>query len=462
MSLQEVAIIGLLFFSIVFSKFFKAIPRDLIFTVGSLLTSFLGIVSSKQIFAALVSQPILAVLGLWILAKAMQSQGVFESAIKWFVPCKKEKHARCFFFYVQTVICGAFFYSRYFLLTTVRPLLRRGAEEKWDLESLGYPFHYLIALGGLATALSTSVNVLLLDLYSVSVGNVLSSVFLFFPFAILPIISALLFFLLFHKVFRKPFPIVFEESRSAVVLPDSLLIGRKAHQSIFRNGKHISSATPLESGDFLILEKNVKASLFTLLDSSHGHHVLWKQITVFVIFIAAIVVTILGVPIGTTFLCAGAFILIFGFIPIKKTFREEFPLPVLLEIFSAHLFFYAMLSSHLNGTFAGLFFCKCPYFCLPIFFVLAHVAAHFMPRPIAFATLFSVALALFAGFPIKILFTGIVVAFASTIPLFGKPTIGTLAIAKATSPKPSLIVSLLLSLLLFVTTLIPACLFWPK
>src|SRR5689334_12808346 len=96
---QEVAVASLLVLSILCSKLFRAFPRDLIFAIAALSTSLLGIVSSKQIFAAAVSQAILAVFGLWLLAKAMQYQGFFKAIANKIVLTKKGKHFGRFVFY---------------------------------------------------------------------------------------------------------------------------------------------------------------------------------------------------------------------------------------------------------------------------------------------------------------------------------------------------------------------------
>ncbi|MBS0603409.1 MAG: hypothetical protein JSS60_00055 [Verrucomicrobia bacterium] len=465
LSWQGTAVIGLLFLSVLLSKILKLLPRDLIFTVAALLTALFGIVTSNQVYFSAVSQAVFAVLGLWLLGKGMQHQGFFHTLATLFSPNKKGKTFSRVLFYLQTAFCGAFFHHRYFPLTVLRPLLRRAERGRWSLEGIGAPFGYLLVIGGLATAIGTPANILLLDLYSSTVAGVLSDIFFVLPLSILPILFSVSFFLLFQKRFRRPFPQVLEAPSCGAILPDSLAIGKATDFPVLRDGKLLAASTPLESGDLLLLYKEPPASTFSLLalfdPPSFARHVRWKRIAAPVLFLAAVLSTFAGAPVGTAFLCSGLLALLLRIFPVKKSFREEFPLPALLEIFSAHLFFFAMLSSGLNVSLASLASCKCPYLLLTLFFISSQAAVHFIPRAIALATLFSIALALFNGHPDQILFSGTVIAFAAAAPLFGKPQVDPMAISNAVSPKPPFLARTVLLILLFFTVVVPACLFWP-
>lgn len=67
MTWQGVAVLSLLLLPLLP---IKTVPRDLRFTLAALFTSLLGITEAKQLFAAGMCQPILAVMGLWIFAQA--------------------------------------------------------------------------------------------------------------------------------------------------------------------------------------------------------------------------------------------------------------------------------------------------------------------------------------------------------------------------------------------------------
>ena len=85
------------------------------------------------------------------------------------------------------------------------------------------------------------------------------------------------------------------------------------------------------------------------------------------------------------------------FFPRAKTIREKFPLPLLLEIFSAYLFYFACKNSGLDHWIS--FFLKgLPFWAFLILsFLSAQALAFSMPRPVAFALLFSLVLSLFSG-----------------------------------------------------------------
>jgi hypothetical protein len=72
--------------------------------------------------------------------------------------------------------------------------------------------------------------------------------------------------------------------------------------------------------------------------------------------------------------------------PHWKTFREEFPLPFLLEIFSAYLFFFAIKNSGLAELFLQG---SSPFILLALSFLAAQFFSFFMPLPVVFALLFS-------------------------------------------------------------------------
>ncbi len=130
---------------------------------------------------------------------------------------------------------------------------------------------------------------------------------------------------------------------------------------------------------------------------------------------------------------------------VTKTYPKEFPLPLLLEIFSAWIFFFAMQNSGLASRAASWIQAWPPFLLFLGFFLVAQTLAHFMPRPVAFAVLFSIALVLFTG--ISLLLIGANIALAAAFPLFDKPN---LRGARAT-----------LILVLFAAIAIPSCLFWP-
>ncbi len=148
--------------------------------------------------------------------------------------------------------------------------------------------------------------------------------------------------------------------------------------------------------------------------------ILWKKIALAILLFAALFSIFIGLPIGTALFCTGIATLAIRAFPIKQTFLEEFPLPVLLEFFSAYLFYFAIANSGLDDCLATLIPSKSLYFALPLFFILAQVISRFTPRAVAFAVLFSVALSLFNGHPRQILAAGIVIALSTALPLFGK------------------------------------------
>src|SRR6267154_2623496 len=297
LSWQGGIVLGLLFLSILFSHLIKAFPKDLIFTFAALSNPFFGIVSSRELYQAGVNQAILAVVGLCIIGKAFEQQGLFYPAISGLLPIKKESLLRRTVFLVQVAFCGAFLNHHYFPKAALQLMTLRFEKEKTDSSILGFPFTYLFLVGGLATAIGTPVNMMFLSLYSNAVPEAISHFFAFLPLAI--------FF-----------------------------------------------------------------------------------------FLAAIAATFFAVAIGTAFFIAGLLLLLLLPFSIKKAFCEEFPLPLLLEIFSAAIFFFAMRNSGLSQWAASLIHGTQPFILLTLCFFTAQIAAHFMPRPVAFAVLFSIAFSL--------------------------------------------------------------------
>lgn len=144
-----------------------------------------------------------------------------------------------------------------------------------------------------------------------------------------------------------------------------------------------------------------------------------QTILVLLIYLAAAIMTIAGLPIGTTFFFTGMAILLIRPSPVKEVFRKEFPLPGLLDLFSAYLFFFAINSSGLNRIAADLIPANWPFIPTLTLFVLAAQGISFlMPCTVAFSILFSIALSFFSGHPDQIVISGTVLAFFTTLPFF--------------------------------------------
>ena len=85
------------------------------------------------------------------------------------------------------------------------------------------------------------------------------------------------------------------------------------------------------------------------------------------------------------------------FFPSAKTFQEKFPLPLLVEIFSAYLFYFACKNSGLDLWLVS-FLQKFSFWTFLILsFFCTQGLAFLMPRPIVFALLFSITAALLSG-----------------------------------------------------------------
>jgi hypothetical protein len=401
-------VLGLLFLSILFSHLIKAFPKDLIFTFAALSNPFFGIVSSRELYQAGVNQAILAVVGLWIIGKAFEQQGLFYPAISGLLPIKKESLLRHTVFLVQVAFCGAFLNHHYFPKAALQLMTLRFEKEKTDSSILGFPFTYLFLVGGLATAIGTPVNMMFLSLYSNAVPEAISHFFAFLPLAILPILLSLLLLVALHKIFPKRL----EVKPCAVIFPEPIRVKCKGYVALF-------------------------------------------------FFLAAIAATFFAVAIGTAFFIAGLLLLLLLPFSIKKAFCEEFPLPLLLEIFSAAIFFFAMRNSGLSQWAASLIHGTQPFILLTLCFFTAQIAAHFMPRPVAFAVLFSIAFSLFAKQPTQLFLIGANIAFATAVPVFGVLKTDEIAISHGIRGSSPIGIRIALILILFASIAIPSCFFWP-
>lgn len=465
LSWQGTALLILIFLPIFIARFISTIPRDLLFTIAALLSGLTGIVPSAHLYHAAFNQAIITVFGVWLIGKAMQQQGLFHACTAFLLSVKKEGYLGRFIFFCQTLLLGAFLQHRYFPLSILRTCLRIAEKQRGDLSIYGFPFAYLFLIGGLATAIGTPTNILFISLYSLSTGNVLTDFFIFLPLSIPPVFVSAIALLILKKQFHKPFSWFIETAACAVVPPDSLFIGREVPDIIVREGRPMAKKIPLQSGDLIIFNKTPQRS--PLSQYAFFNHIpqsaarVWKKIIVILSFIGAIISTFAGIPIGMAFFVAGLIALCIRSFPIRKTFQEDFPLPSLLEIFSAYLFFLAMQNSGLNVWLASFFSINTPFLLSTLFFVLAQIASHFMPRPIAFSILFSIAAVLFSAHPAQLMLMGINIAFAAALPLFGKPLLDETALSTAISGKTRLSIRILLVLILFATVTIPICLVWP-
>jgi hypothetical protein len=115
----------------------------------------------------------------------------------------------------------------------------------------------------------------------------------------------------------------------------------------------------------------------------------WKTFAAVALFLASLAAFSAGIAIGVSFFCAGLLLLFIRPFPIGKTFREEFPLPLLLEIFSAYLFFFAIKNSGLAGLSALFLQGSSPWILLALSILAAQIFSFFMPLPVVFAVLFS-------------------------------------------------------------------------
>jgi hypothetical protein len=192
------------------------------------------------------------------------------------------------------------------------------------------------------------------------------------------------------------------------------------------------------------------------------HSVKWKKHVILLVFLGTIFGILAGAAIGSAFFFAGLLLLLIRPFPLKKSFREEFPLPLLLEIFGAYVFFFAMQNSGLSAWAASFVDGMSPLVILPLFFFCALLASHVMPCPLAFAVLFSVALTLFPGQPDALFLAGANIALAAAVPLFSTPLVEEFAISHPLSGKTSFKVRAVLILILFGSFAIPSCLFWPN
>jgi hypothetical protein len=102
-----------------------------------------------------------------------------------------------------------------------------------------------------------------------------------------------------------------------------------------------------------------------------------------------------------------------------------------------------------------------PFIFLTLCFFIAQIAAHFMPRPLAFAVLFSIAFSLFERQQAQLFLTGANLAFASAVPLFGTPKTDEIAISHPVGGRSLIQIRIALILILFASIAIPSCLFWP-
>ncbi len=76
-SWQEGILLVLLLGAIVGSFYPRFLPRDLCYFIAAVLTAVAGIVPAKVLFFSIANPAILTVVGLWVLAKAMEKTGLF-------------------------------------------------------------------------------------------------------------------------------------------------------------------------------------------------------------------------------------------------------------------------------------------------------------------------------------------------------------------------------------------------
>jgi hypothetical protein len=250
--------------------------------------------------------------------------------------------------------------------------------------------------------------------------------FVFLPLSILPILLCVLFFLVPRS---ENF-----QWLDCVKAPGLILT---------RMGLVLTKYNPLSrqlnGGSFHVSPTIENISIGALVKKGIAFHVLpmrvtWKGWVALFLFASAICATFFGVGVGTAFFVAGLLSMLVRPFPMRQTFLEKFPLPTLLEIFGAIIFFYALQNSGVSAW-AATWVHGWPS--QIGFFLCAQIAACLMPRPLAFAILFSVAQVAFDSS--QLFLAGAVIAFGAAIPFFSIP----------------------LNSILFISITIPACFFWP-
>jgi hypothetical protein len=88
---------------------------------------------------------------------------------------------------------------------------------------------------------------------------------------------------------------------------------------------------------------------------------------------------------------------------VARAFRpKKFPLPLLLEIFSAYLFYFAIKNTALDSWIAPFLQNLPQWSVLTLLFLAAQALAFLMPRPVAFAILFSIGVPLLGAVTIAL------------------------------------------------------------
>ena len=165
LSPQEWAVAGVISAAIVARLLFRAIPSDLFFLAGALLTSLFGIVTAKQLWQALINEATVIVVSLYLITHALVATGLMQRICSWLVPKEQSGVLGKLYFFLGSSLLSVFFRARIPLLCLYRPFFRKAKEHHFPVSFFYYLAQFLI-IAGACSAAGSLLNILLNGIFA--------------------------------------------------------------------------------------------------------------------------------------------------------------------------------------------------------------------------------------------------------------------------------------------------------
>jgi di/tricarboxylate transporter len=377
MNWQPIFVIALLVLLIILYQI-KRFPGDLLFLVGSLLTTIVGIVPAKEVLYSIINPTIVTLFSLAFIANSLEEQGFFQAIADSLFNLKK---AFCFFF------LG--FFSGFFNPTY---LFRYSASQASPTFLAS-----LILIGTGTTLIGSPIILMLLGLIE---RTSLHPIPTFFELGAIGFPLLLLATFLGWGILRKKIDI----KEEAIVSLSSPMIGvsvAKLPGKVLRKGEKLSRKEHLKEGDLLLYEPKRPFDFFPLQRVEEGK----RNPLTLLIFLIALSLIIVGVSYALTSALAAFACLLCRVTQFKKNVRaiawENLVYPM-----CGFIFFTAMQRSELASYLAAkCIFCQTPTALAALFLIGSSLLSLLLPGAITAALFFSVAMHL--SLPLLPLFVAI-------------------------------------------------------
>jgi len=382
---------------------FRSIPSDLIFLAGALLTSLFGIVSSKQLWQALINEATIIIVSLFLITHTLVATGLMQRLCAWMVPKHQTGLLGRLHLFLSSSLLAAFFNAKIPLLSLYHPFFRQAKQHHFPLAFFFFLSQFMI-IAGACTAAGSVLNILLNAIFAHLNPQLHISFFGFAIIALPCLIIALLYRLIFSPQKNSPEETALLQEEFCGVIPlDSAFIGRKVsllkkhypQMYVYRGLQPVPDEFTIQKGDLL------RQALPP--DTNNSSEIAWfspptstsfskKDRLVLGIVCAMFLLVIYGIPLAFVTSGAAALLIALRLFPWRGLI-SQFPWHTLILIVSGLIYLSALESSTLALDIAQAF---SPLKNLPLpallsfFFLLSCFLTHLFPSILVLCWVFPI------------------------------------------------------------------------